>query len=161
MKPNVPQVLLALFKANFGNKFRMFREGDPIIIPASQMPALVISEPQTQYLDGPTGFDEVEHSLTIQVILNKKDEFGKPSDESTSLDATLDALVQGRDESTGEFLPQTVIGILRKNYTLGNLTIHQQATVRKGVIPRTEELTTVEAHIEIVVTELQQVSGRV
>ncbi len=159
MKKNVPQTLLDLFRDNFKEgPFKGFREGDPIIPAQSMLPALFITEKQTNYDLGPTGFDELEHQILIQIVYNKKDDYGKP-DEAASLDATLDEIAQGRDD-TGEFLPGSIMGILRKNYTIGNLAIESIGSVKKGVVPRSEELITAEAHIELTIRELQQISGR-
>lgn len=161
VKKSVPQVLLDLFRDNFGEQgpFKGFREGDPIIPAQSILPALFISEKQTNYELGPTGFDQVEHQIIIQVVYNKKDDYGKP-DEASSLDRTLDEITQARDATTNEFLPNTIMGVLRKNYTMGNLTIQSIGSVKKGVVPRSEELLTAEAHIELTVDELVPVSGR-
>lgn len=160
MKLTTSAVILDLFRNTFNRgQFKMFRIGDPITIPESQLPALIVSETATDYTFGPTGFDDVTHTLLIQVILNKKDEIGKPSDGS-SLDETLDALIQGRDETSGEFMPDTILGALRRNITLGALIIQNTSKVRKGVIPRSEDLLTAEAHIDVEVIELQAVPNR-
>jgi hypothetical protein len=161
MKMTTPMTILNIFQDAFQDgEFKLFRVGDPIIIPESMMPALIISETQTGYDVGPTGFDEVTHTLLIQVILNKKDEIGNP-DQGSSLDEKLDQLIQGRDETSGELLSNTILGVLRRNITMGNLMIQNTSKVRKGIIPRSEDLITAEAHIDIEVTELQQVSNRV
>jgi len=161
LRKNTPQILLDLFRDNFKEQgpFKGFREGDPIIPAQSILPALFISEKQTNYKLGPTGFDEVEHQIIIQVVYNKKDDFGKP-DEASSLDKTLDDITQGRDETTNEFLPNTIMGILRKHYTMGSLTIQSIGSVKKGVVPRSETLVTAEAHVELTIDELIPITGR-
>lgn len=161
MKLTVANVILNLFRDNFAEgPFKFFRIGDPISFAESLLPALFISESETAYGFGPTGHDEITHRLTIQVVYNKKDEVGNPK-EGASLDETMDALIQGRDETSGDFLSNTILGVLRRNITLGSLAINSQSTVRKGVIPRSENLLTAEAHIDIVVTELQSIANRV
>jgi hypothetical protein len=160
MKKTVPQAILDLFKLKFGKKpFKLFREGDPIVIPQSMLPALIVSEPETDYDTGPTGHDNITHQILIQIVYNKKDDFGNPT-EGSSLDATLDAIAQGRDETTGDFVSTSVMGVLRTNITLENLVISNVGKVRKGVIPRSEDLTTAEVHIEITVEEIQAISNR-
>lgn len=159
-RKTVPQTLIDLLKTNLPeNTFLSYYEGDPILIPASLMPACVISESQTDYDTGPTGFDEIKHTLLIQVVFNKKDEIGKP-DNQVTMDRMIDQVCQGRDETTGDFLPSSIMSILRRNITLGNLAIENISRVRKGIIPRSEELLTAEGHIELTVSELQQVSNR-
>jgi hypothetical protein len=159
LKNNVPKVLLEIFKEAFGDFFHLYREGDPIIPAISELPALFITEENTEYEFGPTGHDEIRHEIVIQVVLNKKQDFGNP-DHGSSLDHHLDALCQGRDETTGDFKDETVMGILRKQVTLGDLMIESIGSVKKGIVTRSEELITAEAHIDLVVTEIQAVSNR-
>lgn len=158
-KKTVPQKLLQLFKDKFGDTFHGYYEGDPILPPASMMPCLIISEPSTAYDTGPTGMDEVTHEILIQLVFNKKEDFGKPDNVAT-LENTVDTLAQGRNDTTGYFLANSFMGILRGNFTLDNLMLDNVGTVRKGVVPRSEELLTVEAHIEVTFKELVAIDAR-
>ncbi len=158
-KLNVPKVLANLFEANLEDIFKVYREGDPIIPKTSELPAIYVTEPETNYNAGPTGYDDIVHEILIQVIFNKKKDFGNP-DKGSSLDSDLDSVVQGRDATTGEYKEKTIMGVLRKNFTLDNLVVQNIGTVRKGIIERSEELITAESHIEITVTELQSVTNR-
>lgn len=159
LKKNVPKVLLELFEDAFDDFFHVYREGDPIIIGQSELPALFISEPNTEYTLGPSGHDDIKHEIVIQVVLNKKAEFGNP-DHSSTQDHFLDALCQGRDETTGDFKDETIMAILRRNLTLGSLMIENIGNVKKGVINRSEELITSEAHIDVTVSEIQAIANR-
>jgi len=158
-KKTVPQKLLQLFMDKFGDTFHGYYEGDPIVLPQSKMPCLIISEPETLYDTGPTGMDEVTHQILIQIVYNKKDDFGKP-DSVATLENTVDTIAQGRSETTGYFLPNSFMGILRGNFTLDNLMVDNVGSVRKGVVPRTEELLTVEAHIQVTFKELVAIDAR-
>lgn len=159
-RKTISDIILDLFRDTFKQgPFKLFREGDPMIFPQSALPALVIHEDNTSYDNGPTGHDEILHELVIQVIFNKKDELGKPNDEVT-LTRTIDDIVQARDITTGDFKDNTILGVIRRKITLGNISVNNEVTVEKGVIPRSETLTTEEAHIRIRVTELQAVANR-
>ena len=159
LKDNVPRVLIKLLKNTFGDFFHLYREGDPIIPSISELPAVFITETDTEYDFGPTGFDNIRHQVLIQVVLNKKQDFGNP-DHGSSLDYFLDALCQGRDETTGDFKDETIMSVLRRNVTLGNLFIESIGAVKKGVVSRSEELITSEAHINLTVTEIQAIANR-
>lgn len=159
LKDNVPKVLINLFKDALEDTFKLYREGDPGIPNLSQLPAMFITEPDTGYDTGPTGHDELTHEILIQVVFNKKDDFGNP-DHGSSLDHWLDAITQGRDVTTGKLKDKTVMGVLRKNLTLGNLMIDNIGGVKKGIIIRSEELTTAETQISVTLKEIQEVSGR-
>lgn len=159
-KLTVPQKMLDLFRGIFGDDFHGYYEGDPIIPPQSMMPCLIISEPETGYDTGPTGMDQVRHQILIQIVFNKKDDIGKP-DNAATLENKVDTIAQGRDESSGQFLTKSFMHILRNNLTLDNLMVDSVSTVRKGVVPRSETLMTVEAHIEVTLSELVAISNRV
>ena len=159
LKDNVPRVLINLLRETFGDFFHLYREGDPIIPSISELPAVFITETNTDYKFGPTGFDDISHEVLIQVVLNKKVDFGNP-DHGSSLDYFLDALCQGRDSTSGDFKDETIMAVLRRNITLGELFIESIGAVKKGVVSRSEELITSEAHINLVVSEIQSVANR-
>jgi hypothetical protein len=159
-RKTVPEILLDLFRDNFKNgPFKEFREGDPIIFPRSMLPALFISENKTHYDQGPTGHDEISHEVIIQVVYDKRTEFGAP-DGIATLDRTIELIMQGRDSVTGELLPSSILGILRKNLSVGSLMIDQIGDVDKGIVPRSEDLDTAEGQVRLTLTEIQSVSDR-
>lgn len=160
-KTTIPQILLALLEDGLDKDvFRVFREGDPIIFPKSLLPAVVVSEPDTDYQLGPSGFDEITHEIVIQIIFDMRMDIGAPDGVAT-LDRTLDRIIQGRDPSTGLFLANTVMGILRKNHSLTDYsTIENTGRVQKVISVRTPLITTRESRVRITIKELQQISGR-
>lgn len=159
IRKTVPQKLLELFKGVFGDDFHGYYEGDPIIFPASMLPAIVVSEPETDSDVGPTGMDQDTHHILIQVVFDKKDDLGKP-DNAATLENKVDSIAQGRDETTGQYIEKSIKGIIRKNLTLDGIIVNSVGSVRKGVVPRSETLTTVEAHVEATMEELIVISGR-
>lgn len=159
-RPSVPQTLLRLFEQNFDKeRFAWYREGDPIHLPASRLPALIVTETETGYDVGPTGHDQITHTIRIKVVLNKKDEMGNPT-VTSSLEAILDRYVQGRSDTTGDFLSDTIMGVLRRNISIGNLAIEQTASVKKGVVPRPDDVLTSECWIDITIVENQAIANR-
>lgn len=160
-KDTVIDTLIELFKDNFGSgTFKAYFFGDPMDIPKSMMPCLIIDLNSTSYELGPTQFDEIVHDVLIQAVFNKADDFGKPEKEVGVL-RDLHDIVQARDETTGDFLNTSIIGILRRNITIGNLMIETIPTVQFGTVPRPANIITAEAHIQLKVRELQQISNRV
>lgn len=158
-RPTIPQQLLDLMEKRLvDHKFRWFREGDPVLIPASQMPAMLVSEESTDWEAGPTGYDTVTHTLLLKVVLNKKSELGS-KEQGMTLDKKVNQIMQARDENN-QLLPGTVMGVLRQDFTLENTMINNIGTIRFGVVARPEETETVEAHLELVLTELVPVPNR-
>lgn len=161
-KITVAEKILELFKAAFGDTFKLYRVGDPIILGQSLLPAILVTETALQVAQDATGYDGLIHSINIQVVFNKKDEMGRPV-EGNTLDTILDNYVYGRDTGTNEYSEKSIMGVLRKNFTLENMTIQQEATVRKTLVTRpqdAEQDITAEATIEIEVHELQVVNDR-
>ena len=159
LKDNVPKILVALFKDALEDIFKVYREGDPGIPATSQLPAMYITEADTAYDVGPTGHDEVTHEILIQIVFDKKGDFGNP-DGNSSLDHWLDTITQGRDATTGDFKDKTVMGVLRRNLTLGDLMINNIDRVKKGIVVRSGEVTTAEAQVSLTLKEIQAVSNR-
>lgn len=157
----VAEKIRDLIKDTFGDYFRLYRVGDPIRIGQTSLPAIFVTETALEVTQDATGYDGLIHSITIQVVFNKKDEMGRPI-EGNTLDTILDNIVYGRDPSDNEYSEKSILGILRTNYTMGGLTIQQDATVRKTLVIRTnsEEDTTAEATMEIEVHEIQAVNNR-
>lgn len=158
-KITVSEVIRDLFKTAFGDHFRMYRVGDPILPAQSELPAVFISETSVSFKQDATGYDLITHNILIQLVHNKKDELGKPVDGNT-LDTILDNEIYGRDPSTNEYLPNTLMGVLRKNLTLGNLSIETISDAKKGVVARPQDMITAEAQVSVQVTELQPVNNR-
>lgn len=154
--------ILQLLKDNFGGSgyFKEFYEGDPILIGQSSLPAICVHKTHGEWGLGPTQFDELTEEVTVKVILNKKDDFGG-SGNSDLTERKLRVLVEGRDDTTGNLLPESVLGVLRTKLTsVANLTLDQGTTVDYGVVPRPDEVITSEAHVTITIRSLQQVPGR-
>lgn len=158
-KLTAAETITNLFKTAFGDKFRMYRVGDPITPPLSMLPAIFVTETSVDFEQDATGYDKIVHHLLIQIVFNKKDEMGKPVDGNT-LDTIIDNIIYARDESTNEYVPNTIMGVLRKNYTIDGLSIETIGNARKGVVPRPETLLTSEGQVEITMSELQPVTGR-
>lgn len=159
LKKTIVDLILDILKAQLGTTYKAYFYGDPIAIQQSLLPAIAIDIERTEYSFGPTGFDEVTHHLIIQVIYNKKDEFMKPARE-VGLSRKLQNQTMGRNATNGEFIAGSIMGLLRRNITLNNVTINQTAEIQFGVVPRPEDTLTVEAHIRIAITELTPIANR-
>ena len=158
-KITVSEKLVNLFKDAFGDAFRLYRVGDPITPGQSELPAIFVTETQLEILQDATGYDGLKHTIVIQLVFNKKDEMGKPV-EGNTLDTIMDNYIYGRSPSTDEYSPDSIMGVLRTNFTLDNMTIQTDAIVRKEIVVRPAEQLTAEATISIEVHELQAVNNR-
>lgn len=150
--PNYQQTiterLIEVLKENLGSYgFKQFYNGDPEEIPQSYLPCLCVVKRRTEWLPSPTGTDKRQHLIFIRAVYNKKDEFGKSASEAV-LQKTLENLMEGIDDTTGEYAQTSVIGILRKNFTLGNFVVNNQVSVDYANNPDRPGLFTFEAQAE-------------
>lgn len=152
------QNLLDIYKGVFGESgfFKSYFYGDPIEVSESQLPALVIDETNVQYIAGPTTMDNVQHEVLIQVMLNKKDELGKPKNEAP-MSRKLADIIHARDPLTSKLLPKTILGVLRSSITLDGVSVDQQVNIDFGVVGRPGNVVTSEGHIKVSITELMYV----
>jgi hypothetical protein len=158
-KLTVAEKIRDLFKSAFGDAFRMYRVGDPIIPPQSELPAVYVTETSVDFSADATGYDAIKHHIFIQLVLNKKDELGRPVDGNT-LDTIIDNFIYGRDLTTNEYATNSVMGVLRKNFTLDGLSVNTIGNAKKGVVPRPQDMLTAEGQIDFTVDELQPVNNR-
>jgi len=158
-RQTVAQKLLSLLQNTFKDQFRTYRVGDPILPGQEDLPAIFVTETQLKVKQGATGMDELEHSLEIQIVFNKKDELGNP-DNGNTLDTKIDTCIFGIDEETGEYLDASILGLIRKNLTLDGLSFDTQVEVRKGIVPRPQDMLTAEGQVDVTISEFQVVNNR-
>ncbi len=152
--------VLRFLKDNFASgQFNAFYDGDPLLIGISRLPAIIVETSSANTLIGPTGFDKWQETITIKIVVNKRDEVG--AEEDTVLGyKRLKQLVGARDITTKKFIPESLMGILRTNFTLDDVVIHQDVTIDYGIGERGDELLTSEAHIQFTAHELIEIGQR-
>ena len=119
---DIIDIVVELLKDNLGDAFfTEFYNGDPELIALSSMPCVTVKLESTP-LESITTMQDIEHhTVLIKLVASKRNEFNKSADEVT-IERTLRQLAAGRDLSTNRIADTTVVGILRKNYTMGDKT---------------------------------------
>ncbi len=140
--------------------FRGFFYGDPVVIPTSFLPCVMIEKLSTQISHGPTGMDRMTTSVMIKLAYNRKEDFGKTPDEILGV-RKLEEFAEAIDDTTKEYSLVSVMGILRKNFTMGTVVLDQQVNIKYGVVPRMNDELTGECQIQVSFTQLRTVTGRV
>ena len=99
------------------NAFKAFYYGDPIRVPASNLPALIISKVVTDMTEFTNAEDEHNMQLTFTVITDLRSDI---SDDTTMVPGTnaLYYLLEGRDKDTLNLNPDSLAYILRHNVDL-------------------------------------------
>ena len=151
IRPFIIDTIIQTLRSVFNDSFKEYYFGDPIDIPDSLMPCLIISKESGDVSFGPTGMDENTETILIQVIFNKKDEIGNPSAEVFAHRRLME-VIEGRDATTGFYLDNSIMGVLRKNATLGNLIVNQVASPEYSTALRGEDTFVEEATIRLSVT---------
>lgn len=155
-----PEVIRDILRENLSTDyFKEFFIGDNMDIPISMMPCVVIEQTDSRHELGATGMENIYETFTIKLIINKRDEFGKSPDESPG-SLSLKRYAEGLDETTGQVSSDSVLGVLRKYFTMGNTILNQEVTVQYGVVPRPNESVTDEAHITITTERLVTITNR-
>lgn len=103
-----------LIKAKMESKFKMYYQGDPIRIPKSGIPALIISKRETQIGHLNSSEDEQQMRIVLTVVCDIRDEINDDKEFVPGM-AMLYNLVEGRDPSTYQLKDDTILDILRTN----------------------------------------------
>lgn len=157
--PDVVVRLRDLLRSSLGSQFKAYHDGNPDPLGISMLPCICIVETKMDFDVSATGTDDNTHNILIRVCYNKRDDYGA-SLVDPQVDLTerkLRLVVMGRDPVTRQYLPNTLMGTLRPNFTLGNYVIGNRGSCTWGVMEKEDEagVVTAEAHIELTVTEKQ------
>src|SRR5579875_674146 len=111
---DIVERIIELLKDNFqeGYDIQGFFEGDPVEFGTSMLPAVCVMKMKGNYDLGPTQNDRIINSVLIKVVLDKRDDYGASFDVDLT-DKRLRQMIEGRDATTGEYDPQSMLGILR------------------------------------------------
>lgn len=99
------------------NVFKKIYYGDPIRIPRSNMPALVVSKVATEMTEFQTSEDEHNMQITFSVVTDILKDL---SDDTSMAPGTnsLYYILEGRDQDTLALNPESLAYILRHNVDL-------------------------------------------
>lgn len=158
-KPLVDTIINLLKEQQGFSYFKKFYYGDPYEIPLSDMSCVADELLRTQIYEGPTGMDVVTQTVQIKLIYNKRDDFATVSTSEVTGVRSFESFAQGIDPASTEYEQHTIAGILRKNFTLGNITTNQTIDINYGIVPR-KGGPTAECHLTFVVDKLKTVTSR-
>lgn len=159
----VKQTLAALLrdelKVALKGTFKEFYIGDPLQIPQQSLPCVVIEIQREEAAQGPTGMDILRTTVLIKLIVNKKEDFGKRANE-VLWRSRLEAMVGARDKTSNQYLDESVLGLLRKKFTMNGRLVENSEIVEYGLTPRPQDVITEEAHVTATFEEFVEVPSR-
>lgn len=149
---------LIKYLKDYGDKrIKSYYFGDPLIIPVSNLPSVIVSKRSSEVSQGATGLDEADKVYSIKVVMSKKDEMGKNPSE-VAVQRTISDIVEGTDGSNN-WTATSIMGVLRKYFTLGD-TIEDQTIAIEYFLTERGELVTEEAEITINIKDFVSVDER-
>lgn len=158
LKDAVDRVLEVL-KDAFGGRFKEYINGLMDEIPESMLPLIMATSSDGTVSSGATGTDDIVEKIVIVVALNHKDYIGshRPVAEA---DLALRRLVMAQDPTSRQYLPETVMYALRRNFTLDGGIVDNNITFDFSPVRRGESLYTQEATLTLNVQRMALVPVR-
>lgn len=151
--------IMELMRDTFGESFNAYYEGDPIQIPKANLPCIIMEMQAGRTQLDATSTDRIQNQINIRLVFNKEDDYNA-SDTKDLTERKLRILVEGRDPSSGQYLPNSVVGALRTHLTLSSSTIENDIDWQYDLQPRTADLTTSEALVQVLAIQRVIVNNR-
>lgn len=130
----------------------MYFNGDPIIIPKNYLPAICVEKISSSATQTSTQRDDLHSVVVIKLILNKEDDFNQSDTEDSTL-KKMEHMVEGRDDVSRQYLSNSLLGVLRQYFTMGNRITLQEEEVDYGISKRPDQTITAECHIKLSIEE--------
>ena len=140
--------IMDLMRASFGGTFKAYYEGDPIDIPKANFPCLIVEVQDGLTQLGATSTDIFQTRINIRPVFNKEDDYGAEENQDLT-ERKLRILVEGRDPSTGQYLPNSILGVLRSNFTLSSNLTESDIDWQYNIQPRANLVVTSEALVQV------------
>lgn len=157
-KPVTTRMVEAL-KEGFKSRFKVIIEGDPIDIPVAWLPCIIVEKTDGAVVQDATGLDEQTSVVVVKVLMNKRADFGSSRDKQITPQILM-AIIEGRDPVTREYLSDSVLGIIRRSFTLSSTIVDQAVALEYAIGFRPADLISAEGRATFTITELIQVPNR-
>lgn len=143
-----PERVLELLRATFGDYFKGYFNGLADDIPTSYLPCVMVGVDVGDISASSTAHDKITETMVVVVCVNKKDHVG-PQGTTDLADLHLRRLVMGIDPDTRQYLEQSIMGVLRTNFTLGDGAVDNQMSVEFSPSERGDKVFTQECYITL------------
>jgi hypothetical protein len=158
----VEEVIANTLKENLGSSlFKNYLVGriDSPTVNRSMMPCLLVSRLGSSGKQQSTATDVNTYTVTVTIILDRRAGFlGVHGEEANSL--LMNNLMDGIDPVTKEYSEQSILGILRKNFSLVGVIDNELYNVNYPITRLRDTVTTMEAVLRLTVDKHVVVTGR-
>jgi len=159
----IEEVIANTLKDNLGTAlFKNYIVGriDSPSVNRSMMPCLLISRVGSVGKQQSTATDVNKYTIVITVVVDRRSGFlGIHGEEKNSL--MMNNLIDGIDPVTKEYSEQSILGILRKNFSLVGVIDDELYSVNYPITRLRDSVTTMEAMLRLTVDAHVVVTGRV
>lgn len=155
-----------------GDMFKVYYDGDPIFLGKSHLPCVIIDLERSTPLQAPTGHDKWRHSILVKVCVNKMDDAGMGDIGGTQnriIDVPtkqrLQQFIGARAKANGEYIQKSVLGVIRRFYTMDGTVSNQSVQINYGISQRpgfedNQTMVVGEGQVRFDADEMLAVSGR-
>jgi hypothetical protein len=140
--------IINIIRDQFGSVFKAYFLGEPEMIPEAALPCVVVQKISGDVQVGATMTDIHTDQVVVHILVNGKDGFGTPDNED-NISHELEVLVEGLDETTGTYIPTSLMYAIRHNLTLDSTVIDHVEKINYGATPRVDQPTIREAVITV------------
>lgn len=133
------ELVLDLMEETFGSDIKTYYNGDPEVIPAFNLPAIIVVQLTDDTQEGQQGEDDVSDQIRVKVLRDKREDY--TGDAVNPLDLSekkIRGLIGGQELVDGarRYKDKTVKGALRNALLDGVEAIASNMSVQYGVNPR-------------------------
>lgn len=137
-----------LMRATFNTgQFRAIYNGDPGLIPASNLPALCVVQLRDTNTPDLSSHDRVEVSMQIRVVLDHRPDWKITDDKKDLTDSKIRQIVEARDKTTQQYLPDTLKGVLRRRKFGDGFLLARDMTFELATLERPDDVITREGRL--------------
>lgn len=134
--------------------FKEFYDGDPDLIPNSNMPCLAVTKLNDRTGNGPTGYRRVIDTLQVKVIMNRKDDWIADIDPTQLTEKRIRDHVERIDPATGGYDSTTIKYAIMNRFQVEGLALDTNMTFELGTLPRPQDTLTQEGHLTLEINYL-------
>ena len=142
-----------------GSLFKSYFTGYKAEIGRSYLPAVMVAQRRSEITHGATSTDRRTSTLEIFLIIERTTQLNR---EGRVMEGQqiLEHYMEGRNDSTGEYIDESILGVLRRKFTLANTVIDQEVDIDYAEIVRDDGSILLTAVATVTVRESFIVSNR-
>lgn len=135
------ELVLAKVKDVFGDTFKTYYDGDPLAIPAFNLPALIVDLSNDDTTEGAMGEDDIVDSIVIKVVFDKRDDFegdGNGVDTDNLTVKRIRKIVGQVNREAGQYPDKSLKHVVRTLVTEDFTAVLSDLNVSYGVNQRVQ-----------------------